>query len=137
MRGEYEMHHTNWTRRAWSKAPDFALRKMRNHAGLIVPIHHDNHRLLHWELEPTPMPTHEVAVNLLEEIGEFKPGDYRVDTFTTAASFLISEAMSDPHARYAESAHKLGTHYIAQLGFLAMNEELAASALRENLLRAA
>lgn len=137
MRGEFEMHHTNWTRRTWSKAPDFAIRKMRNHTGLIVPIRHYNHRLLHWELEPTPMPVHQLAENLLEEIGKPEQVTDRVETFTNAARFLISEAMSDPHARYAESAQRLGTHYIAQLGFLAMEEELAAAALRENILRAA
>lgn len=131
------MHHANWTRRAWQKAPDFALRKMRHHTGLIVPIRHNNHRLLHFELEPTPIPLHEVAENLLEEIGRPEQVIDRVHTFTNAAQFLINEALSDPSPRYAESARRLGTHYIAQLGFLAMEEELAAAALRENILRAA
>jgi hypothetical protein len=137
MRGEYEMHHANWARRVWQKYPDFSVRKLRNHAGLIVPVHHTNHTLLHWELEPTPIPSHEVADDLLEHLGKPEDVTDRIATLKDAASFLISEAMSSPSPEYATFANRLGTHYVAQLGFIMLNEETAAFALREDLLRAA
>lgn len=136
MRGQNEMHHVNWTRRAWQQHPDFAIKQLRRHSALIVPIPHYNHRLLHYDMPPTPFPTHDVAANLLEELGRADQVRDRVAAFTHAAHFLLSEAMS-PDLHYAESANHLGNHYSVQLEYLMMEEELAAAALRATCLRAA
>lgn len=134
---EYQMHHANWTRRSWSNAHDKSLRAMRKHSGLIVPIFEANHRLLHAELEPTPMPVRPVALDLLEEIGEYKFGADRVEIFKRAARFLLAEAMTSPKPYYAESANRLGLHYAHQLGYIALTEEAAEAALLERYPKAA
>ncbi len=134
---EYQMHHANWTRRSWTNAHDKSLRAMRKHSGLIVPVFEANHRLLHAELEPTPMPVRPVALDLLEEIGEFRFGADRVEIFKQATRFLMAEAMRNPKPYYAESCRKLGGHYLQQLGFIALEEEVAEAALLERYPRAA
>lgn len=127
----YEMHHANWPRRQWQKYPDFAVRSLRNHAGLILPALPPNHQLLHFDLEPTPMPLHEVADNVLEEIGKSHEVTDRIGKFKDAATFLIEQAMGNPSPEYADNARRLGTHYVAQLGYLALDEEVAAASLSE------
>ncbi len=134
---KYQRHHANWERLEWQKSREFPLQRLRSHPSLIIPVLPMNHRLLHWEMESTPKPTFNVATDLLDFLPKHHEVGDRTLGFAKVANWLLNEAMAHTSPEWAESAHKLGSHYVTQLGYIAMQEEAAQLQLMNRVLDAA
>ncbi|MDL2342296.1 MAG: hypothetical protein QFB87_04445 [Patescibacteria group bacterium] len=93
-RSNVNRHHLGWEKRHWQK--NNVLRRLRDHQGMIIPMNLYDHRELHHNLLPPPMPTPGQAEELLSHLGHYDSMSERIDYLDMAAAF-----MQDRNPRYA------------------------------------
>lgn len=87
-------HHLNYEKRQFKK--NGILNKLREHPGLIIRMNLFDHRTLHHDLTPPPMPTPRQAEELLTHLGRYDDQSERIDYLDMAVDYI-----KDQNPKYA------------------------------------
>jgi len=121
MKNNFNRHHTQWSKREWSR--ESYSRKLREHPGMIIPLYIPTHNSLHREIPPISPPFRTLGLIALAHLQSMDIVDpYYV--IPSQADYLWQLAERQ-NGQIGDEAGKYAQHLEWQIEFLGLRQEAA------------